>query len=238
MWNREWSLFLPPVRLVAHRKQNIVVLRSRNQGFSSAGTMVRLTADLIWKSPHFFNAIKERELDLRGKQLSPSSPVRAPCFLGLGFLTCIWYDQLLLASLILVLLIEVSGNKIAVMENLGATEVSQIRLLFSFSLSLLCHMMLLLDCVIRIYLEPVLGSHMLVISGRQLLLTCISRVIDLISLEIEWMLLFPGLSFVSSCCLYRQYLYQQYNCCYVSLKGSHCCRFGRLKLLTDKVCLL
>ncbi|CAL9060538.1 unnamed protein product [Musa banksii] len=70
--------------------------------------MVRLTADLIWKSPHFFNAIKERELDLR-------------------------------------------GNKIAVMENLGATE---------------------------------------------------------------------------------------YNCCYVSLKGSHCCRFGRLKLLTDKVCLL
>ncbi|XP_078170046.1 U2 small nuclear ribonucleoprotein A [Carex rostrata] len=41
--------------------------------------MVRLTADLIWKSPHFFNAIKERELDLR-------------------------------------------GNKIAVLENLGATE--------------------------------------------------------------------------------------------------------------------
>uniref|UniRef100_A0A7C9AXX8 U2A'/phosphoprotein 32 family A C-terminal domain-containing protein n=1 Tax=Opuntia streptacantha TaxID=393608 RepID=A0A7C9AXX8_OPUST len=41
--------------------------------------MVRLTADLIWKSPHFFNAIKERELDLR-------------------------------------------GNKVAVIENLGATE--------------------------------------------------------------------------------------------------------------------
>ncbi|KAL5207633.1 hypothetical protein ABZP36_032068 [Zizania latifolia] len=41
--------------------------------------MVRLNADLIWKSPHFFNAIKERELDLR-------------------------------------------GNKIAVIENLGATE--------------------------------------------------------------------------------------------------------------------
>ncbi|KAK0593549.1 hypothetical protein LWI29_032471 [Acer saccharum] len=41
--------------------------------------MVKLTADLIWKSPHFFNAIKERELDLR-------------------------------------------GNKIAVIENLGATE--------------------------------------------------------------------------------------------------------------------
>ncbi|GKV02824.1 hypothetical protein SLEP1_g15214 [Rubroshorea leprosula] len=41
--------------------------------------MVKLTADLIWKIPHFFNALKERELDLR-------------------------------------------GNKIAVIENLGATE--------------------------------------------------------------------------------------------------------------------
>ncbi|CAI0610294.1 unnamed protein product [Linum tenue] len=51
--------------------------------------MVRLTADLIWKSPHFFNAIKERELDLR-------------------------------------------GNKIPVIENLGATEV-----IFFFSNSLL-----------------------------------------------------------------------------------------------------
>ncbi|KAK8259846.1 hypothetical protein V6Z11_D13G082700 [Gossypium hirsutum] len=42
--------------------------------------MVKLTADLIWKCPHFFNALKERELDLR-------------------------------------------GNKITVIENLGATEV-------------------------------------------------------------------------------------------------------------------
>lgn len=41
--------------------------------------MVRLTADLIWKSPHFFNTVADRELDLR-------------------------------------------GNKIAVIENLGATE--------------------------------------------------------------------------------------------------------------------
>lgn len=32
--------------------------------------MVRLTADLIWKSPHFFNAIKERELDLRGNKIA------------------------------------------------------------------------------------------------------------------------------------------------------------------------
>lgn len=32
--------------------------------------MVRLTADLIWKSPHFFNAISERELDLRGNKIA------------------------------------------------------------------------------------------------------------------------------------------------------------------------
>ncbi|XP_074280392.1 U2 small nuclear ribonucleoprotein A' [Silene latifolia] len=31
--------------------------------------MVRLTADLIWKSPHFFNALKDRELDLRGNKI-------------------------------------------------------------------------------------------------------------------------------------------------------------------------
>ncbi|KAL6584614.1 hypothetical protein OROMI_003903 [Orobanche minor] len=32
--------------------------------------MVRLTVDLIWKSPHFFNAIRERELDLRGNKIA------------------------------------------------------------------------------------------------------------------------------------------------------------------------
>uniref|UniRef100_A0A0D3F2V7 U2A'/phosphoprotein 32 family A C-terminal domain-containing protein n=1 Tax=Oryza barthii TaxID=65489 RepID=A0A0D3F2V7_9ORYZ len=31
--------------------------------------MVRLTADLIWKSPHFFNAVKDRELDIRGNKI-------------------------------------------------------------------------------------------------------------------------------------------------------------------------
>ncbi|XP_052482790.1 U2 small nuclear ribonucleoprotein A'-like isoform X2 [Gossypium raimondii] len=45
--------------------------------------MVKLMADLIWKCPHFFNALKERELDLR-------------------------------------------GNKIAVIENLGATELDSV----------------------------------------------------------------------------------------------------------------
>lgn len=29
--------------------------------------MVRLTADLVLQSPQYFNAVKERELDLRGK---------------------------------------------------------------------------------------------------------------------------------------------------------------------------
>jgi hypothetical protein len=42
--------------------------------------MVRLTADLILRSPQYFNAVREREIDLR-------------------------------------------GNKIAAVENLGATEV-------------------------------------------------------------------------------------------------------------------
>ncbi|CAN6470440.1 unnamed protein product [Victoria cruziana] len=32
--------------------------------------MFRLTADLIWKSPHFFNAVGDRELDLRGNRLA------------------------------------------------------------------------------------------------------------------------------------------------------------------------
>ncbi|KAF6163768.1 hypothetical protein GIB67_012127 [Kingdonia uniflora] len=32
--------------------------------------MVRLTAELIWKSPHFFNAVADRELDLRGNKIA------------------------------------------------------------------------------------------------------------------------------------------------------------------------
>lgn len=43
--------------------------------------MVRLTADLIWKSPHFFNAIGERELDLRGNYLIHS-------FISLSHVSC------------------------------------------------------------------------------------------------------------------------------------------------------
>lgn len=65
--------------------------------------MVRLTADLIWKSPHFFNTIKERELDLR-------------------------------------------GNKIAVIENLGATEVQNLIFLpFSFPLYLKVYIIMILS---------------------------------------------------------------------------------------------
>ena len=52
-------------------KVQFFVLRGLAQnpylGFFAEREMVRLTADLIWKSSHFFNAIRERELDLRGK---------------------------------------------------------------------------------------------------------------------------------------------------------------------------
>jgi hypothetical protein len=44
--------------------------------------MVRLTADLVWKSPHFFNAVRERELDLRGIPLCPFPTVEAVIFLS------------------------------------------------------------------------------------------------------------------------------------------------------------
>lgn len=43
--------------------------------------MVRLTADLIWKSPHFFNAVRERELDLRGFLLSNPTIIFFPFLL-------------------------------------------------------------------------------------------------------------------------------------------------------------
>ncbi|XWS44551.1 hypothetical protein CRYUN_Cryun15aG0055900 [Craigia yunnanensis] len=32
--------------------------------------MTKITADLIWKCPHFFNALNERELDLRGNKFA------------------------------------------------------------------------------------------------------------------------------------------------------------------------
>jgi hypothetical protein len=44
--------------------------------------MVRLTAELIWKSPHFFNAVRERELDLRGIPLCPFPTVETLIFLS------------------------------------------------------------------------------------------------------------------------------------------------------------
>lgn len=47
--------------------------------------MVRLTADLIWKSPHFFNAVRERELDLRGIPLCTFPTVEALILLFFQF---------------------------------------------------------------------------------------------------------------------------------------------------------
>ncbi|CAN6877898.1 unnamed protein product [Brassica oleracea] len=41
----------------------------KSQGERSKTLMVKLTADLIWNSPHFFNAVKERELELRGNKI-------------------------------------------------------------------------------------------------------------------------------------------------------------------------
>lgn len=38
---------------------------------------MRFTADLVWKSPHFFNAIGERELDLRGNKIAVIENVSA-----------------------------------------------------------------------------------------------------------------------------------------------------------------
>jgi len=86
--------------------------------------MVRLTADLIWKSPHFFNAIKERELDLRGLLLilflfqNPNPNIHRHHAHTLSF--CVFY-----CFLICLMKIESwpAGNKIPVIENLGATEV-------------------------------------------------------------------------------------------------------------------
>ncbi|KAE8680738.1 U2 small nuclear ribonucleoprotein A' [Hibiscus syriacus] len=63
----------------ARQRRRFKVLADEEREKKKKVGMVKLTADLIWKCPHFFNPLKERELDLR-------------------------------------------GNKIAVIENLGATE--------------------------------------------------------------------------------------------------------------------
>ncbi|CAL5444288.1 unnamed protein product [Camellia sinensis] len=44
--------------------------QSERERAERAETMVRLTADLIWKSPHLFNGIRQRELDLRGNKIA------------------------------------------------------------------------------------------------------------------------------------------------------------------------
>jgi len=79
--------------------------------------MVRLTADLIWKSPHFFNPVKERELDLRGIPISLTPLHLSPSSLSL-------FDNNFVMFF--------TGNKIAVIENLGATEVCNLVFLSLF----------------------------------------------------------------------------------------------------------
>lgn len=93
--------------------------------------MVRLTVDLIWKSPHFFNAIKERELDLRGCL----SFLRV-LFLFLVVVVSSPTSFTLSGMLFLTSLFSFPGNKIAVIENLGATEVRDFHRLISLLLNL------------------------------------------------------------------------------------------------------
>ncbi|XP_022991841.1 U2 small nuclear ribonucleoprotein A'-like [Cucurbita maxima] len=80
MWTSRVPIHAALLAVVCRRALNPLTPKPHRRPVnSSQKNMVRPRVDLIWKSPHFFNAIKERELDLR-------------------------------------------GNKIAVIENLGATE--------------------------------------------------------------------------------------------------------------------
>lgn len=73
-----------------HKKPAFGVLGERER----EREMVRLTADLIWKSPHFFNALGERELDLRGLPFSSLS--LSLCVSILTYKTCIFISMYIL----------------------------------------------------------------------------------------------------------------------------------------------
>ncbi|KAG6781312.1 hypothetical protein POTOM_014206 [Populus tomentosa] len=73
--------------------------------------MVRLTADLIWKSPHFFNAIKERELDLRGNKIPVIENLGATEFNDSGFAFAIIHQDQFDT-------IDLSDNEIVKLENM------------------------------------------------------------------------------------------------------------------------
>ena len=83
---------------------------------AAAATMGRLTADVIARSPAFLNALKERELDLRGEHAKPparslhNTQGKTVCALAHDWRARAWFCLI------------VAGNKIAVMENLAATQ--------------------------------------------------------------------------------------------------------------------
>jgi hypothetical protein len=104
---------------------------------------MRLNSDLITSSPAFFNALRERELDLRGSSSSPTRlfVVRASwcaclCFLlhrihaGVArrFSTASLNVDVVVKPFCLRVRIETfrlcTGNRIPAIENLGVTEVS------------------------------------------------------------------------------------------------------------------
>ncbi|KAK7390687.1 hypothetical protein VNO78_18693 [Psophocarpus tetragonolobus] len=117
--------------------------------------MVRLTADLIWKSPHFFNGIKERELDLR-------------------------------------------GNKVAVIENLGATEVCFNLAFLSVSLNIVQDQFDTIDLsdneIVKLENVPYLNRLEFLPKLHTLILTN-NRIVNLV--EIDPLSSLPKLQFLS-----------------------------------------
>ena len=77
--------------------------------------MVRLSADLILKSPQFSNTLKEREIDLRGAFPLPALCCVPACPLTAGLAMSVTHRPLTRFSH------HCPGNKIPSIENLGAT---------------------------------------------------------------------------------------------------------------------
>ena len=89
--------------------------------------MVRLTVDLIENSPQFMNPLKQRELDVRGA-CEPVFPARHPTSLPPGRRACPGAALRALLDLCCARPPRspgrrLAGNKLSMIENLGATEV-------------------------------------------------------------------------------------------------------------------